>query len=130
MGNSLNPEGQLKRSCDSSVDNSVPNLSHVCCVLSHFSRARLFVTLWTITHQALLSMGFSRQGYWSGLPCLPLGDLPNPRIKPTFLIPPALADRFSTTGTTWEAHSDHRSKQNQIINLHGSRKKTSTYSLY
>ena len=39
------------------------------------------VTLWTVTHQAPLSMGFSRQEYWSALPCLPTGDLPNPGIK-------------------------------------------------
>ena len=40
------------------------------------------VTLWTVTHQAPLSMGFSRQEYWSGLPCPPPGDLPNSGIKP------------------------------------------------
>ena len=38
-------------------------------MLSHFSRVRLFVTLWTVAHQAPLSMGFSREEYWSGLPC-------------------------------------------------------------
>ena len=37
-------------------------------LLSHFSHFRLFVTLWTVVHQAPLSMGFSRQQYWSGLP--------------------------------------------------------------
>ena len=36
----------------------------------------------TVACQALLSMGFSRQEYWSGLPCLPQGELPNPGIKP------------------------------------------------
>ena len=42
-------------------------LKPVCmCVLSHFCPVRLFVTLWTVTHQAPLSMGFSRQEYWSG----------------------------------------------------------------
>ena len=39
-------------------------------------------TLWTVAHQASLSMGFSRQGYWSGLPSPSPGDLPNPGIKP------------------------------------------------
>ena len=39
------------------------------CMLSHFSRVQLFETLWTTAHQATLSMGFSRQEYWSGLPC-------------------------------------------------------------
>ena len=51
-------------------------------MLSRFSRVCLFVTLWTITHQAPLSMGFSRQEYWSGLPCPPPGDLPDPGIEP------------------------------------------------
>ena len=42
----------------------------VCmCVLSHISFVQLFVTPWTVAHQAPLSMGFSRQEYWSGLPC-------------------------------------------------------------
>ena len=42
---------------------------------------RLFVKLWTVAHQALLSMGFSRQQYWNGLPWPPPGNLPNPGIK-------------------------------------------------
>ena len=45
-------------------------------------RDQLFGTLWTIAWQAPLSMGFSRQEYWSGLPCSPSGDLPDPGIKP------------------------------------------------
>ena len=59
---------------------------------------------WTVAHQALLSMGFSRQEYWSGLPCLPPGDLPNPGIELPSLTSPALADGFFTTSATWEAH--------------------------
>ena len=51
-------------------------------MLSHFSRVRLFETLWTVAHQAPLSMGFSRQEYLSGLPCPPPGDLPDPGIEP------------------------------------------------
>ena len=47
----------------------------------------LFVTPWTIAHQAPLSVGLSRQECWSGLPCPPPGDLPNPGIEPR---PPAL----------------------------------------
>ena len=62
------------------------------------SRVRLFVTPWTVALQAPLSMGFSRQEYWSEL--LPPGDLPNPRIKPTSH---ALAGGFFTTSATWEA---------------------------
>ena len=60
------------------------------------------MTQWTVTCQAPLSMGFSRQGYWSGLPCPPSGDLPNPGIELTSLMSPALAGGFFTTGTTWE----------------------------
>ena len=54
-------------------------------MLSHFSCVQLFVTVWTVACQAPLSMGFSRQEYWSGLPCPPPGDLPDPGIKPTSL---------------------------------------------
>ena len=71
-------------------------------MLSHFSQAQLFVTLWTVACQAPLSMGFSRQEYWSGLPCPPPGDLPDPGIKPTSLMSPALTGRFFTTSATWE----------------------------
>ena len=55
----------------------------VCvCVLSCFSHVQLFVTLWSVTHHAPLSMGFSRQEYWNGFPCPPPGDLPSPGIEP------------------------------------------------
>ena len=54
-------------------------------------------------HQAPLSMGFSRQEYWSGLPCPPLGDLPDPGVEPAFLMSLALAVGFFTTSITWEA---------------------------
>ena len=59
-------------------------------VLSHFSHVQLFVTPWTIAHQAPLSMGFSRQEYWSRLPFPPPGCLPNPGIEPASLMFPAL----------------------------------------
>ena len=48
-----------------------PGIGSVTCMLSHFSHVQLFVTLWSVAHQASLSMGFSRQEYWSGLPCPP-----------------------------------------------------------
>ena len=67
------------------------------CVLSHFSPVQLFATPWTVAHQASLSMGFSRQDYWSGLPFPPSGDLPGPGIEPMSL---ALADGFFTTELT------------------------------
>ena len=60
-------------------------------------------TLWTGAHQALLSMGVSRQEYWSGLPCLPPGDLPNWRIESMSLTSPTLAGGFFNTSATWEA---------------------------
>ena len=62
-------------------------------------------TLWTVAYQVPLSTGFSMQEYWGGLTCSPLGDLPNPRIKPTSVMSPALAGRFFTTSTTWEAQN-------------------------
>ena len=59
--------------------------------------------LCTVAHQVPLSMGFSRQEYWSGLPCPPTGVLPDPGIEPTSLISPALAGGLSTTSAIWEA---------------------------
>ena len=55
------------------------------CVLSRFRHVGLFVTLWTVAHQAPLSVGFSRQEYWSGLPCPPPGDLPTQGSNPHLL---------------------------------------------
>ena len=64
--------------------------THVClCVLSLFSRVRLFATLWTVACGAPLSMRFSRQEYWSGLSCPSPGDLPNSGIKSASLTSPA-----------------------------------------
>ena len=60
-------------------------------------------TPWTVAHQALVSMGFSREEYWSGLPCPPLGDLPNPGIEPKSLMSPVLASGFFTSSATREA---------------------------
>ena len=54
--------------------------------------------LWTIARQAPLSMGFSRQEYWGGLPCPSPGNLPNPGIKAVSLTSPVLEGRFFTTG--------------------------------
>ena len=54
----------------------------MCCVLSCFSHVQLFATPWTVAHQALLSLGFSRQEYWSGFPFPSPGDLPDPGIEP------------------------------------------------
>ena len=67
-------------------------------------QSRLFVKLWTLAHQAPLSMGSSGQESWSGLPCPPSGDLPNPGTEHMTLTSPALAGRFFITSVTWEAH--------------------------
>ena len=50
-------------------------------MLSRFSHVQLFAMLWTVAHQTPLSMRFSREEYWSGLPCPPPGDLPDPGIE-------------------------------------------------
>ena len=59
-------------------------------------------TFWTVARQAPQSVGFSRQEYWSGLPCPPPGHLPNPGMKPVSLASPAWTGRFFAT---WEAPS-------------------------
>ena len=73
-----------------------------CCqaMPSHFSHVWLCATPWTVACQAPLSIGFSRQEYWSGIPCPPPGGLPNPGIELMSLKSPALAGGFFTTGAT------------------------------
>ena len=66
----------------------------VCVRVQSLSHVQLFVTPWTVARQAPLSMEFPRQEYWSGLPFLLPGDLPDPGIEPTSL---ALAGRCFTT---------------------------------
>ena len=68
----------------------------LCCGPSRFSCVRLFATLWTVALHVPLSMGFSRQEYWSGLPCPPPGDLPDPGTEPVSLMFPAFADGLFT----------------------------------
>ena len=74
-------------------------------MLSHFSRVQLFETLWTVAYQAPLSIEFSRQENWSGLPCLPSGDLSHPGIKPTFPATPAL-QVDSLPLSHWKSHRE------------------------
>jgi len=74
----------------------VNNMSLCVWAQSH-SVVSLFVTSWTIGHQAPLSMVFSRQEYWSGLPFTTPGDTPDLGIEPTFLESPALVGGFFTT---------------------------------
>ena len=75
-------------------EHTAPTVScAVLCVM--LSRVQLFSTPWIVACQAPLSMGLSRQEYWSGVPFPPPGDLPDPGFKS-----PALAGRFFTTGAT------------------------------
>ena len=83
------------------------SLAYTSCTGCCFSPVSLFVTPWTVAHQAPLSMGFSRQDYWSGLPCPFPWDLPSSGIRPTSLTSPALADSFFTTSATREAYAYH-----------------------
>ena len=85
---------------------------HACvcvCVLTHFSRVQLFATPGTVAHKAPLFVGFSRQKYWSGLPCSRPVDLSDPGIEPSS----ALAGRLFTTNATWEATEHSGQGQNQ-----------------
>ena len=67
------------------------------------SHVQLFATLWTVTHQAPLSMEFSRQEYRSGLPCPSPRDLLTQGSNQSLLLSAALAGKFFTTRATWEA---------------------------
>ena len=78
---------------------------HECaCMLRHYSVISDSAILWTVACQAPLSMGFSKQKHWSGLPCPPPGDLPNLGVKCMSLKCPALAGMFFTINDTREAH--------------------------
>ena len=71
------------------------------------SRVRLFATPWTVAHEAPPSMGFSRQEYWSGLPFISPGDIPNPGIKPRS---PALRVDALTSEPPGNSSSDNTEK--------------------
>ena len=75
------------------------NLVHAKLLKSHIR----YATLWTLAHQAPLSVSFSRLEYWSELPLPPLGNLPDPGIEPTSLRSPVLAVGFLTTSATWQS---------------------------
>ena len=74
-----------------------------------------------LAHQAPLSMGFFRQEYWSGLPCPPPEDLPDPQIKPESLLSPALAGGYFTTahhlGNPKVEYKLHQSSVKQYLTL-------------
>ena len=69
-------------------------MAAICTHAQLLSHVQLFVTPWTVALQASLSMGFHRQGYWSGLPFSSPDDLPDPGIEP---VSPALPGRSFTT---------------------------------
>ena len=85
-------------------------------MLSLFSHVRLFVTPWTVACQTPLSMGFSRQEYWSGLLCPPPWDLLDSRMEPC-LTSPALTGRLFPTSATWERNHKIIHKYLKYINL-------------
>ena len=72
------------------------------CILNYFGHVWLFAILWTKACPAPLSMRYSRQESWSGLPCPLPGDLPDPGIKPMSFMSPELASGFFTTSANWE----------------------------
>ena len=85
----------------------------VCVYTQLLSHVQLFATLWTVARQALLSMEFSRQEYWNGLPFPPSGNLLNPGIKPMSTSYPALVGGFFTVSDLFlildiqKYHSEH-----------------------
>ena len=81
----------------------------------HAKSLQLCVTPWTVTHQALLSMGFSRQEYRSGLLCPPSGNLPNPGLEPTSLTSPALTSRFLTTSLITQLEKKQPAMQETLV---------------
>ena len=75
----------------------------VLCCAQMLTCVQPLVIPWTVALQALLSLGFFWKEYWSGLPFLSPGHLPDPGIKHTSLTSSSLAGRFFTPSTTWEA---------------------------
>ena len=87
-------------------------------MLSRFSCVQLFATPWTVARQAPLSMGFSRQEYWSGLPCPPPQDLPNPGIKPVSPASPALQAGSLPPGPPGKPYINMNQSQAYMCPLH------------
>ena len=75
----------------------------VCVHAKSLQLCLTLCNLWTVAHKSPQSMGFSRQEYCSGLPCPPLGDLPDLEIDSTSLMSPASVGGFFTASATWEA---------------------------
>ena len=94
VGGYVNWHSHCGEQCADSLKSS-SKAAMCACVLSYFSWVRLLTTLFTLACQATLSRIFSRQEYWSGVPCPPPGDLPNPGIEPSSLTSSALTGGYS-----------------------------------
>ena len=94
-------------------ENEDTNLKNYCGLVTKLCLT--LVTPWTVTCQAPLSMGFSRQEYWIGSPFPPPGDLPNPGIELVSLMSPALPGVFFTTSTTEYLNSNILANSNYTI---------------
>ena len=96
MNSSLQPPG--------AISSAKPGFLPRACVCAQLIQSCLILcSPWTVAHQAPLSMGFSRQEHWSGVPCPPPGDFPDPGIKHASLVSLALAGMLFTTTATWKA---------------------------
>ena len=84
-------------------------------MLSQFSCVRLFATLWTVVCQAPLSMGFSRQEYWRGLPCPPPGDIHNPGIKASFFMSKFFLSCYKTWISFHKMKREKRWKSSKLV---------------
>ena len=86
---------------NTNTQNTETNILKKClCMRAKSLQLCLSAPLRTIARQAPLSLGFSRQEYWSGLPCPPPGNLSDPGTEPVSRMSPALAGRFFTTSAT------------------------------
>ena len=94
-----NKNSSINNNTHTDLHKKLADQRHVCVQ----SCVQLFVTPWTEARQAPLSMEVSRQEYWSGLPFPPPGDIPDPGIKFTSRVSPALAGGFFTTSAREEA---------------------------
>ena len=99
-----------------SFPSAVTVLMHVCACAKQFCCLQLFATLWTAACWAPLSIGFSTQGYWSGLAFPSPGDLPNLETEPVSLMSPASAGMFLPIRVTWEARS--RAQKADTVTCH------------
>ena len=96
----LSPPGKQTLLSGRRFQGSRGCLSGACLHALLLSRVQPSATPWTKTRQTPLSLGFSRQEYWSALPCPPPGDFPNSGIKSRSLKSPGLAGGFFTTSAT------------------------------